>query len=69
MTIHRLGTLVLTVLATVPAAAQSPIPGWSLDPERRIGSVDDGPYTFGDISPIPDSPRPGARALYPWRRR
>ena len=60
MTLHRLGTLVLTVLATVPAAAQSPIPVWSLDPELRIGSVDDGPFTFGDISHITVSPRTGA---------
>lgn len=53
--------LTVILLQSSPALAQeSSLPTWSLQPELRIGSVDDGEYALSNVSHILASPTTGA---------
>lgn len=55
-----LTVLVAVVLPTTTVSAQRAIPTWSLQPEMRIGSADDGPYALNDVGYVVVSPKTGA---------
>jgi hypothetical protein len=59
-TLRLLTSAAVLCLAATVAGAQDTDPTWSLEPELRIGSLDDGPYALSSVSHVVVSPRTGA---------